>query len=48
METWEIPKETGETIGEHEETYGKIGETCRESPLGRFLNHLVTSFQATS
>ena len=32
----------------HEETYGKMEETCRELPPGRFLSHLVTSFQAAS
>ena len=30
----------------HKETYGEMGETCRELPLSGFLSHLVTSFQA--
>ena len=32
----------------HEETYGEMGETYRELPLGGFLSNLVTSFQAAS
>ena len=39
-ETWEISKETGETIGE---TYGEMRETRRELPLREFLTHLVLS-----
>ena len=30
------------------DTYGEMGETCRELPLGGFLSKLVTSFQAAS
>ena len=44
-----MPKETWETIGE---TWGNLwgngGGKCRELPLGGFLGHLVTSFQAAS
>ena len=32
----------------HEETYEEMVETGRELPLGKLLNHLVTTFQAAS
>ena len=35
----------------HKETYGEMaemGKTCREMPLGEFLNHLDTSFPVAS
>ena len=32
----------------NKETYGEMGETCRELPLRGFLKHLVSSFQVAS
>ena len=40
------PKKLGKQWVKHEQTYGEMRETLRELPLGGFLSHLVTNFQA--
>ena len=47
-ETWKAAQETGEKLVKYEETYGKMGETCSELPLGGFPSHLVSSFGVAS